>query len=720
MEPIRGTIIEENGWVIDGVNMFTGLANTLNLLVGGNHRPAYITQFELEHLRGWQAAGMRRVLSPRDADTYEAILQLPADKTSINNAPPTRQIFGTDLAPILSRLMADSIYVADLGLNFGAELSATSFFDIRWVAAPSLGYSRPYMQFKPMEMSPSVEFLGDAAATSGVRRAMDEETALLRKRYHDMCADVCMLFDRPSYGMRLLPTVDKLAGRDAKEPLVGQTLAAVRQSQILASVGVLYRLQGTLFWLRCEEQFMEMSFQLASIHFPKERPILNMFRQLIQDAMNAAPLHPLLATVANYYRDVSMLTRYGEHKAHLRHSDHPENGVTVLRDVSTSHAPTAARVYLAGALAEFAQLRDVQSSGAGWAGTYLDSVAGVAVDGSAQFPTLSTFAPYSALLRWTALYHRITQHWKAVATVLGWSAGIASRRIEVSAKGADYIATDGDRYSDDPIAVVAGLRPCIATNNPKTFRIDPELDRDFNGGPSIETDPDANDGGLDRTVRIKWSTVTFAGHVTKESKFEPESRFIIPIAMSMGATGATIRVFDDSIRDELGALVSAFYRDRSPNGYVSQFAVSPAQQESRIDAQGAYMRTDWEAAVEGGDMASTQSKLLAAYGPDNVDRKTTVFLSRAEWPLRAPMMIARDHTFEWLDARGMFGTTVRFNGALLYSGPVTLSVSSASIQAVVDLLPIGADPGSEETEAPITDHVTHPAHIEQGLSKGAA
>jgi hypothetical protein len=183
------------------------------------------------------------------------------------------------------------------------------------------------------------------------------------------------------------------------------------------------------------------------------------------------------------------------------------------------------------------------------------------------------------------------------------------------------------------------------------------------------------------------------------------TRFYIPVGMMMGESNAEFKFVDAGATDHVGRSVQAFYKERSPAGYVRQWYGAPANGTSRSAADGMYIRSSWDVFCEAPQASGAQALLLSGYGRDNVDRQPVVnFAFRPRWNIRLPVAMCRANAHEWYDEMGGLRDIIQFGGAVIFDDVITLSNGAEPLNAYVDLLKIVAPqvtaPANDEVKAP--------------------
>jgi hypothetical protein len=490
---------------------------------------------------------------------------------------------------------------------------------------------------------------------------------------------------------------------------------ALNQADRLTSIGLLYLVQADVFWTRFTEPLYNAAYDVAFTLNPRDRAILEFKKKLRTDLGRLIPLHPILESIANLFAKVEVSTRFGTKPLAFRHGPTEEqpagaSSSSAMLSVGSLRSMLAQQV-VADALTDYSRLREIAKTQS-WPSDLLGQVAptlgtaGIAV----MLGVKDGVAPYRShgeVIEWLARNDRYVRVWPEISRALGWGGAIGAPSMYIEAGGADFVLSDGDFYSHSPLSVLAGLRPAISVANKKAMGLSVRFDEHFNTGP----DSDAvtlKDNRSEDPVKIKWSTLTFTGHMSATKGAVALTRFYMPPGMQMGEQGGETRFISGGTSDPLAMEIMQFFKTQSPDGFVRHWYGEPAERVSRIDDHVLYMRTSWDSWTENADPKKTQEVLISKYGPDNIESQNTtgpdLFIFRDAWNMRTPVQLARTYELELYNELGELRVVFPYDGHLMYNDTLELGDSVSSVDGFVDLLRVHAP----ELATPYTGEITAP------------
>jgi hypothetical protein len=243
--------------------------------------------------------------------------------------------------------------------------------------------------------------------------------------------------------------------------------------------------------------------------------------------------------------------------------------------------------------------------------------------------------------------------------------------------------------------------------NKKAMGLTVRFEEHFNTGP------DANaltlkDNKSEDPVKIKWSTLTFTGHMSATKGAVALTKFYMPPGMQMGEQGGETRFIAEGTADPLAMEIVQFYKAQSPEGYIRHWYGEPVERVSRIDDHVLYMRTSWDAWAENTDPRKAQEVLVSKYGRDNIEDQNAagpdLFVYRDSWNMRTPAQLARTYELELYNELGELRVVFAYDGHLMYNDSLELGDSISGVDGFVDLLRVHAP----ELATPFTGEVTPP------------
>jgi len=716
MRAIPPQIIEIPGHVVQQVNILNGISNVVTLICQSNARPTLLKPFTPSVLRAWRRIALLHAGHPRVDELAKAL------RATSNNTGSPIQIFMRYYADVAAALVSSPSYYENAGAQLAQDLLLSTSWERKYVTSPSLGFPREYLQLTA-DPDVGLQPFGLPAWVPPTELKINSEDPNVSMEdkfsddgsFRDAIGQLCMLMDRVAMSEELIPAAKTLVSRDPKEPHWGTARAAIQQSDRLTAIGLLYTHQADAFWLRFSSTLFTLCSQLAQNLFPRERAVLDFAAKVYEAAKQTIPCHPVLDSIAGMYAQVTMSTYYGVRPVAFRHGPDvlegaSPSGSTAADAAGTPHSRLV-QLLVAQAMAEYARLSSLSQSGVAWPAKLLEQMAPdigpVAISQITPPKGKTTGRTYGDIVEWLARNERYTTLWPEVVRGLGWGGAVRSPAIQIQAAGADFVLTDGDYYSDNPIAVLSGLRPALSMANLKVTGFPRRFKEDFNTGATVEGSLRANDGGSPETLAIMWSTGTVLGHVAAVNGGEAFSRFYMPTGMSMGEMGGEARFHLPGTKDAIGSTVAAYYAGKSAKGYVRHYYGDPLRSTSKQEPDVTYQNTDWDAWAFGASKDRAQEAMLAGYGPDNVDKGAVDrFLFRDRWNLRFPVQMVRTYELEWYDNIGSKTETMAYDGHIVFDDEVNLSQSVAPMDAFANLLqvdvPKGDEIGNAEIKAPET------------------
>jgi hypothetical protein len=718
MKPINGAVLEVPGHAVLPVDMTGVLSNMVTVIATTNHRPGRVRDLTVQQGRSWRQialAGTRKNNKLEIANVIKNATNLSA------NAPIS--VFMKDYADILAMLMADPTYVKDVGVDFRNELLASGAWGKTHVTGPSFGYPREYLRFTPRYDNPNGPFglpgsrlfvdpLSDLV-TDGEKAEDAELIRANRDAFPTAIADLAMTWDRANYSASLMPETKSLTQRDAKEPFFGQVSVVLNQMKRLGAVGLLYEAQSTALSLLWEDSIWNLAFELAYAQFQSLRPLLEVFKEERDTLRAKIPLHPILQLSGNLVSKITLSTRYGAKTAYTRHVAGVGARLTVPplaafgKSSESANGSVLAMGLAAAAVSEFARLSDIAASGAQWPREWLEAVSKGVPESSIR-PLLTTPGQgggltFAAALHKLAVLEEYVALWPEIIRTMGWQNPPSTPEVAIDANGADFVLTDGDGYSADPVSVMAGLHPSLPISNPKVACIGIRYEPLFGIKPSSDESTSlTTKEGATAHFAFKWNVVTAEGHLSALDGPDTLTRFYITPGMTMGAEGGEPQWADETHPSTLA--VKQYYDSKSIGGYVRQWATPPDAVTSKKVGETTVVATDWDIVADSADSIQAQSLMLEAYGDDQT-ASGSVFFYRTRWNMPIPVALTRPNCFELLDELGAYKETVRFEGHVIFNNDINVSAyTTAPIQAIIDMLPVRAP----EHLSVIVEEVTAP------------
>lgn len=723
MKPILPTILEMPGHVVQPIDLRIGFSNVVTALTTLNARPGIALPFTPRVFQDWRMTAVQAANTDNMIEIFEA---MKLDGAA--NRSPVRYFLQKYATP-LACLFANPQYIPDVGQDLANGLlgrqsrvepqrgaapvaeTATRHWSSGHVSTPTLGYAREYLNLETtIETGPQPVGLPnwDYDDTSQLKRtgADDPQTSMVLTSgggsppptFSDMCAQLTMQIDKPAFSDKLIPDVKKLTTRDASASSAwGLMQGAEEQTRRMTATGLLYTQQAMGFWIHFTASLYDMAYAIAWELSPRERPILEFKKKLIDELKRRIPVHPFLMTIANMYSRVSISTYFGEKPCAIRHSVDEVDAIVKRTSSAMPSSGTAnsrlAQLVVSDALIDYSRLRELTKAGETWAAALIQTVA-PALTADEQQRLLQVgnqrWRSHGEVIEWLQRNSQYVTLWPEITRTLGWTSPMAAPSVRIEAAGADFVLTDGDFYSDNPMSVLSGLRPSLSVGNKKVSGFSRRFDAAFNTG-ELPTDANLADRTSTTTVAISWSTLTAKGHTANTRGMQNTPRWFITPGMSMGEAGAETRFYSPNSPDATGEQVVQFYKERSPEGYVKQWYGDPAVATSVLEDGVKYMRTDWDAWSEDADALKTQRVLIQKYGPANTDRgEQTLYFTRSDWNLRFPVRLARTYNYEFYNVLGELVQSQRYDGHVVFDDTIHLTETVAPVDAVVNMIRVNA------------------------------
>jgi hypothetical protein len=676
------------------------ISNVITHMCATNGRPTSARPFTIEALVNWQRRSHAYVRNDEKRTQVIALLEKLEEK----NVSPMG-MFISSFRDVAALLLSEPRYVR----NVGAELSDALLGSGAWVQTgvvnESLGYQRPYLRLAapfPGQFAPFIVPFSDEATTTRSDDGTVATEATVSSDFMDAMATTSMAIDAHRFSPSLIPVATAGEGRKSNEPLWGQVESALAQISAIVSVGLLYRFQAPAFYLRLVHPVWKLARDLALAAYPKERPLIEAYDKLRDEVASRIPLHPLLESIANQLDQVTVSTYYGVKPAVLRDISTTEFMGGKGQDAEAHFQSPLAQAFLGYAAAEYARFSMMKAN---WPSSWL---AGIAPDVTLGYRGAMIQEPAGGISI-GALMDSLVKHtthvteWQSIARKMGWTGGVPSQAVQIEAAGADAVLCDGDYYSANPISVLMGLRPSFSMGNTRASGITRRVQSDFNSGPNPYTEPKVDDGGIKVAVRQEWSTLAADAYRTATTQADLLAQFYMPPGMLMGEANAEVRsIGPDVPTDPIGRMVLAYYKAKSPNGYVRHWYNVPTEGVTVRDGDALVMFTDWGVTVEGD--AELQNRFLTAFGPSNVEQKLQAFVYRDKWLDRIPVRLARTSHIEFYDEVGKFMFDVEFDGHMMFNDVIDLPNDASALNSFRELLtttaPVLAPPGVNEVQAP--------------------
>jgi hypothetical protein len=692
--------------IIREVDLNKVIGNVLTAMLSCNNRPGMYRAIGMDTLKEWNTIAMAQLAEPSQA---QEIMRLwSKDAKEFFRTP--QMMFLDKWRAVISHLLCPPSDVRNVGEAMVADLSKADLITTEHVAMAAFGYPRPWYSLAANAPTYGIPYTIPVPAKL-MSGAWAESLAGVSENAMDFASNYALVLkalDRPGFSDQLIPEIGRVDGKDARAPLWGNVKASGRQDQYMIAIDLLYLFQAAALYLQLHSELRAYGGVKARESFPREQPALDMFDQIISRTQAEIPTHPLSVTVASLLANYTISTRFGVRPCMLRHG--PSEASAELTRNGRRIFTTVGETHMAFAYGAVTRLQALAARGVLWPEMIVEDFApdvSPTLRGAAVKRT-EGMASIGELLEELARLKDYTDLWPEITGKLGWQSPVRFAGGEMEAAAADWVLTSGDSMSADPLTVLAGLRPALVACNPRALGFELRADTHFNTGPRArDVVPALQDEGVTQPLWIEWSPMTAMGHRSANEVEAAIAKFYIPEGMWMGEDGDDPRYADPECSDMIQASVQAYYRTRSPKGYIRTGALPPGSAISRNGGTVTLMLTSWDPIAEtASDVQGAQSMLLGLYGPANLDTAVERFRFRKEgWPIRFPVRISRTPAFEILDERGNFIGTGQDDGWVVYDDVLDLPHSIAPIEQIVNLMrvdpPQFADPRVEEAKPPV-------------------
>jgi hypothetical protein len=573
--------------------------------------------------------------------------------------------------------------VQDIGRTNFEELDLLGWGS-EWVESPSLGYARKY---KYMNAQTGIEKADGLLITSPC------------SEFNIRLALTLMLLDLGRYGPDLLPKPVPVDGFDPRDQPWGVYLSGEEQLLQIRGLFILYLIQGTIFSAHVNKRLNDRRFELGYALDNRVHAEMDAWRANQEYVLSEAqlPMHPLLSYVAHalqsgtiktYYGDRDILYRWGarEDAAALK----KENGDKKI-EIPDGIKSEMGKQMIEAAMADMHLLRrqrDNGEKGAKWGDCYRPSpvpAAGEQPPDDDNGGAARRYSPdnvnnepmtYGTFVRQMKSLGRVFPFIKEYAGKLGWTT-LRGDVGQIDQAAADFIASDGETYSASATAAALGLRPVISLGNAKVSGFKKRMEYTWNGGDGTAVQPE--DAGL-----FLYSTINVDGFQGDTKSREMLSRFYMPAGMSMGGKFADFFFTYTGTDDPLGQEAISWYTDVARDAqYVTMWYQDPIEGIKKP-----FNYTSWDGWSYGKRKTAVEEAYQKAYVEQMKPLAESGFLlADGHFQWRLPVQMTRPNYIEMYDMNGTFTYVFGYDGGILFGGDVTLSVTSADLEAIVQTNP---------------------------------
>lgn len=274
-----------------------------------------------------------------------------------------------------------------------------------------------------------------------------------------------------------------------------------------------------------------------------------------------------------------------------------------------------------------------------------------------------------------------------VTTSVGWSTSSAGSH-EINLIGGDFIWSDGDHYSENPMTGLMGLKPVVAPNNASALIDDRRMEAHWNVSPLMVGDAkQAGSGAESAKYALRYSVMFVHGRQSITGDGSEIERIFIPSNAYLGEPGAERIRLSSSLEDPMTQLALGYYGANKL--YIQEMYIEP---DVTTD-QNVYC-TSWDTWATGADAGAAFNRLVSALPAFNVRPVAEVIFYRGKWfNHRFIVRMARPSTIRHYSPLGRFITSEKQDGHVDFmGGEITLGHSSAVLNALVMY---GTSPSSE-------------------------
>jgi hypothetical protein len=675
MHPIPPTTIDIDGLSVLPVRPLTMLSNVMNVYCLANRRgsyrvsrekmmPEFVKQLDLS-LRpavSWTSKSGTddSIIFEQTKDKWQKLTSILGEFTALLEALPEK--------------------VDDIGRTNFRELDLVGGWSSEFVVSPSLGYPREYKAF---------------AVQTGIENADGLMLPNVCGEFSRRLATTLFLMDLARLSTDLIPKPQQVDGHDVRAQPWGPFLSAEENLKTVRMMFILYAIQGQLLVAHCNRRLNEKRFELGYTLDRRLQPMMDAWRANWEYVLNEGefPMHPLTGYVAHslltgtiqtIYGDRDILYRWGarENSEKLAKATDqlmqkiPENG----------DRPEMRKQIIAAAVHDsgIALQHRENGNGGSWGDCYTKNMEPRAQKEGKEFSEYNIGAfddtpiTYGTFARQMKSLSRMVQYLSTYASQLGWTS-LRGDIGEVHQKDADFIVCDGEVYSASATAAVLGLRPVISAGNGKISGFEEVQIKDWNRGDGFVIKPGQD--GL-----FKYSTVVVDGYQGQTTEPEMLARFYHPAGMTMGGNYHKDFYFAAGVtEDPIGLLAVEYYKQMRSSGgrYVTQWYTDPLPGKKQP-----FHYTSWDGWAWGKDGKTVGDAYLAAYEKDVKDiAESGFYVADGRFYWRIPVQMSRPQYVEMYNEDGVMNYIFGFRGAVSLGGDTPVGVSSADLEAIVNINP---------------------------------
>jgi hypothetical protein len=638
-------------------------SNVLNLYIAGNQRTAFRVDLSHEAITSYlaMAAGTPAGWSNAQAESKDF-------KENIASLDAKKRIdkIGTVMQAFLKAVFSPPKLIKNYGKDLAADILAmqSSGFSKMFVQMPALGLPYTYIDMDPISVEHDTRELTSEYTTYRTVSTCHPSAINV--------ARALLLSDRGRLSLNNIP--DPSGGKGPHGPLetFGRIKVVEDQYDALQALMMLYIIQWPLALVHANRKVNDLRYTIAWELFPRSRPALEIWKTNRDGLLNHS-LHPLMSAVVSALPTGRIDAYHGEKDANLligglQHELAPDELARYKSMMdwngNDSHYPLLALGLVHEAVKDFISRGEILEI---WGDCSERPTAPIGV---------------GKLSRQILSVKKHIESWPKHATALGW--GTISAPIGTMIQcAADFILTDGEDYSDEPMAGLLGLRPVLSLGNIKHLGFIRRYETTFNASFVEGTLPIPITAPL---PIIEWSVMVVDGFQSDTGQPEVISRFYRPAGEWMGETPYVV-ITSAAVRADPELAKYAEYFDgpdpEKPARYVDFW-----YGDGLPDVQN-FKQTSWDGYAVGRGYEAVAAAYEKGYAGQLVDGKTTRLLQRTRFLHRFPVQNARDQFIYFYNEVGEFRYKLGWDGNLVYnSRTITLSKSTGVLETIVAAAPI--------------------------------
>lgn len=596
------------------------ISNVFNAYFIGNARPQWMIDYQA---KAWTAFHTEALKPLRDWSLDPSQLGLDDIRKKM------AKIFEKDhLNSFMKAILSRPLHVPNIGDAMRRDILGTDGWDQRFFWSPGLAYPIVRAVFNS-DMGYDTEGLTTTKIESSLMYVPAPGSTFSKN-----LATTLGLIDRPRFSAQLIPGLGDHGVHKAKDVPVGVSLAFDEQIESMFALGVLYALQGSVFFAHLHSAIYDRAWTDAWNYDANAHTTLTAKKEERDWLLKNVPLHPLLSYIVSAFKPVSSVeTYYGKKDLYYRAAAMFHDPNARISDLKREK-PNFRDQYLAMALLE----RTRSNISDTW---------------DFSKPNGNSMISMDSLARRVLATDTVHTHFKEIASKLGWSEGGLKTSVgPLRQNGADYILTDGEGYSGPPANGLLGLTPVLSMGNAAYMGQTRRRELFFN---------------VTANETIQFSLVTVEGHQAPTEDYTMYERTFQPATANMGEDDVTIirssTVLEDPV---MRGIVEHFAHkwNRCLHLYYEMQNRLPAPKLEGDELLNV-LRSDWDWAVDADSRESvlaTASKLYQnQWFPSIADG---ILLRRPKFFFRVPVELAREGHFDLFDELGCWVKPLEFDGGI--------------------------------------------------------